>query len=127
MITHPNIPWAPRHAQITKPGRLPRTVKNLRWLLSHRNEVTRFRFHYAPAPGHPDGVLSAQMRDGTEYATPYSSLYVCLSFLNRPTWQMLPLSINGRTLAIGDAEFQRLNGAQWKELSAILSAEYTNA
>jgi hypothetical protein len=61
-------------AVVFTPGKPDKPVRNLRWLLTHRREVTRIVIA-DPAPGsRNDATMRATLRDGREYFTGWASL-----------------------------------------------------
>lgn len=68
-----------------------REVKNLGWLLRNWRSVRDFTFeteHSASC-----GVLTAFLKDGGFYRTNFASTTVCFSFLRRPVFDGLELTV----------------------------------
>jgi hypothetical protein len=91
-------------ALVTRPPHVlaeGKEVKNLGWLLRHRNEVT-----YITLALRPDGTgrLYAQNGDAWLYQTIFQSCGIMVDFVDRPTWQGVPLRVLDFTDGGGDIE-----------------------
>lgn len=102
------------NAIVSRPGRLPRQIKNLGWIIRHAHEVESLGFGYAPA-AYGDGVFVAQLTGGGCYTCHFASLTVFFRWLDRPSFSGLPLTIthagpDKRTVSsswiVGDARYR---------------------
>ena len=80
------------NATITRPGKSPRKVKNLGWLLSHWKEVAKFEVNPPLVKDtNVEALLRAHLKDGGEYTVTFASASVLWDFLHRPVFFGLPL------------------------------------
>lgn len=77
------------------PGKPPRKVKNLGWLLRNWQKVSAFSVVAHTSNG-LDAKLTAHLRDGGGYETEFQSRAVLWRFLKRPVFLTLPLDWFGR-------------------------------
>ena len=92
------------------PGGEPIRSSNLGWLLRHWQQVESFDYEYRGGQRGSD-ELRARLRDGRVYATDFADLTVCFHWLNRPTFQGLPLTVNQTAhWTIGSPAYKRV----WK-------------
>lgn len=86
-------------ATVFVPGKWPRTVKNLGWLLKHWRDMPEFRV-YDSCYG--SITLEARMqRTGTRYRTTFASLVVLWDSLDRPVFRGAPLNWYGTYTTCG--------------------------
>lgn len=83
-----------------KGGPKTKTVTNLGWLLRNWQKVERIRVVKANR-GNNDAILSAKLKGGGWYATPYASTEILQDFLDRPVFQGLEVSWFGKKMRIG--------------------------
>jgi hypothetical protein len=72
-------------AYVVGPTGKIKPVKNLGWLIKHWGGVERFVV--SPGIGHNDAHLTAIMRDGSQYETPFASAEVLKHWLHRPVFR----------------------------------------
>jgi hypothetical protein len=78
-----------------------KAVQNLGWL--HRNWKGVERMELASRPD--GGYLTAHMRDGRKYETPFADEGVMMDWINRPVFRGMKASYNGKEFEIGDRNF----------------------
>jgi len=89
-------------------------VKNLGWLIRHWAEIDHLEFIYSPnGKTMVDGVLIGHMKDGRTYRTDYASLIVFWTWVRRPVFIGLKLTIKSvnwkpKEFIVGDERFMAL-------------------
>jgi hypothetical protein len=86
-----------RNPVVLRPGKSPRTVKNLGWVLHNAHRVVALGFTRTSAHPLPTYEFCATLGDGTVYISPYASYGVFVNWVNRPRFWGLPLRIVDQT------------------------------
>jgi hypothetical protein len=95
-----------------------RRVKNLGWLLSHRDEVIGFALFSDPE-AQADGFLVAYTSAGT-YITTFADFTIARQWLARPSLRFLPLiEANGTLSYCGEGFYKPKRGLTSDELKTI--------
>jgi hypothetical protein len=90
-----------------------RSVKNLGWLRRHWKDVSRFEVTRDPT-GYGAALLTAHLRDGGFYRTPFADASVLINFLDRPVFRGVAVKVtlpaafcDGK---VGDPAYRQLVG-----------------
>jgi hypothetical protein len=72
---------------VYRPGKTPRRVQNLGWLLRHWEDVRSFTLAKLPSGAPSSAFMVAHLRDGGEYRVDWADIGVMLNWLRRPVFR----------------------------------------